>query len=81
VDLNNRPILRTGAGSGIGHSLALQLAASGARFTLVGRRSEPPEEVAALVRDAGAEPHVVPADLIAPTTLPQQRSPAWSTAA
>ncbi|MCA1711342.1 MAG: SDR family NAD(P)-dependent oxidoreductase [Actinobacteria bacterium] len=63
MDLHNRSILLTGAGSGIGRSLALQLASSAARLTLVGRRSEPLEEVAGLVRDAGAQAHVVPADL------------------
>jgi len=66
VDLQNRSVLLTGAGSGIGRSLALQLAASGTRLTLVGRRPEPLEEVAALVREAGAQAHVVPADITQP---------------
>ncbi len=47
MDLQDRSIVLTGAGSGIGRSLALQLADHAARLTLVGRRAEPLEEVAA----------------------------------
>lgn len=66
MDLHDRSILLTGAGSGIGRSLAVQLADKQARLTLVGRRSGPLEEVAALVRDRGGEAEVVVADLTAP---------------
>jgi uncharacterized oxidoreductase len=63
MDLQNRSILLTGAGSGIGRSLALHLADHTPRLTLVGRRVEQLEDVAQLVRARGGQAHVVPADL------------------
>ncbi|MFI7579291.1 SDR family NAD(P)-dependent oxidoreductase [Kocuria kalidii] len=65
MDLNDRSILLTGAGSGIGRALALELARYSPRLALVGRRPGPLEEVAALVRDKGGEAVVIPADLTA----------------
>ncbi|WP_432487268.1 SDR family NAD(P)-dependent oxidoreductase [Kineococcus sp. SYSU DK018] len=65
MDLNDRSIVLTGAGSGIGRALALQLAERSARLTLVGRRLEPLEAVAAEVRGRGGRAHVVTADLTA----------------
>lgn len=44
MDLHDRSIILTGAGSGIGRALALQLAEQAPRLTLVGRRAEPLEE-------------------------------------
>jgi uncharacterized oxidoreductase len=66
MDLQNRSVLLTGAGTGIGRSLALALADHQTRLTLVGRRSGPLEEVAAVVQERGAQAHVVPADLTTP---------------
>ncbi len=66
MDLHDRSILLTGAGSGIGRALALQLAEHAPRLTLVGRRTEPLEEVAAQVRERGGQALVVPSDLTAP---------------
>jgi len=66
MDLHNRSILLTGAAGGIGRSLALQLADHSVRLTLVGRRPEALEEVAARVRERGSQAHVVPADLTEP---------------
>lgn len=63
MDLQRRSILLTGGGSGIGASLALQLAAQQARLTLVGRHEGPLEEVATAVRAAGGEAQVVTADV------------------
>lgn len=65
MDLYGRSIVVTGAGSGIGRALALQLAYQSARLTLVGRRVEPLQEVAALVRERGGHPRVATADLTA----------------
>lgn len=65
MDLNNRSILLTGAGSGIGRAVALELAHYSPRLALVGRRSEPLEEVASSVRERGGEAVVIPADLTA----------------
>jgi len=66
MDLHNRSIVLTGAAGGIGRSLALQLAGQAARLTLVGRRAEALEEIAALVRERGGQAHVVAADLTEP---------------
>jgi len=66
MDLHDRSILLTGAGSGIGRALALQLADHAPRLTLVGRRAEPLEEVAAQVRERGGQAVVVPSDLTSP---------------
>lgn len=66
MDLKNRSILLTGAGTGIGRALALELAEHSPRLALVGRRREPLDEVASLVREKGAEAVVLPYDLTAP---------------
>jgi uncharacterized oxidoreductase len=66
MDLHDRSILLAGAAGGIGRGLALQLAEYRPRLTLVGRRAEPLEEVASLVRDRGAQAHVAAADLTEP---------------
>ena len=66
MDLNNRSILLTGAGSGIGRALALQLAQYSTRLALVGRRREPLEEVATVVQERGGQAVVIPADVTAP---------------
>jgi uncharacterized oxidoreductase len=63
MNLHDRSILITGAGSGIGRALALQLADHAPRLTLVGRRTEPLEEVAAHVRERGGQALVVASDL------------------
>ena len=66
MDLTNRSILLTGAGSGIGRALALALADHAARLTLVGRRAAPLEEVATEVRARGGQALVVASDLTSP---------------
>ncbi|GAA2502709.1 SDR family NAD(P)-dependent oxidoreductase [Terrabacter carboxydivorans] len=66
MELKDASILITGAGSGIGQALALRLAQYTPRLTLVGRRQQPLEELAARVRELGGKALVVTADLTEP---------------
>ncbi|MEM7254583.1 MAG: SDR family oxidoreductase [Pseudomonadota bacterium] len=52
-DLTNKLAWITGAGTGIGASGAEKLAAAGCRVVLSGRRADPLEETAQLIREAG----------------------------
>ncbi|MGI9049693.1 MAG: SDR family NAD(P)-dependent oxidoreductase, partial [Rubrobacteraceae bacterium] len=63
MDLSNKSVLVTGAGSGIGRAVAVELGRKGARLTLTGRREEPLQETAELVKEAGGEARAVAGDV------------------
>jgi citronellol/citronellal dehydrogenase len=58
-----RVALVSGGGTGIGRATALELAGSGAKVVVCGRRREPLDRVVAEVEALGAEALAVPADL------------------
>jgi len=66
LDLTSSRVLLTGAGSGIGRRLALELATRGAQLVLVGRHEQPLTETATMVGVRGGSAHVLTADLTAP---------------
>ncbi|MGI8867038.1 MAG: SDR family NAD(P)-dependent oxidoreductase [Rubrobacteraceae bacterium] len=66
MNLSEKSILVTGAGSGIGRATAVALARKGAKLTLTGRREEPLEETAKLVGEAGGEARVVSGNVTDP---------------
>lgn len=53
---SGRHFVVTGAGTGIGQTIAVRLAREGAAVSLFGRRIERPEETAGLIRAVGAHP-------------------------
>ena len=56
----------TGAGRGIGRSIALRFAEEGARVALVARTASELEETARLVQEAGSQGLAIPADVTEP---------------
>ncbi|MFJ5218469.1 SDR family NAD(P)-dependent oxidoreductase [Streptomyces sp. NPDC088354] len=63
LDLSGRRVLVTGAGSGIGRALALELAVRRCSLVLAGRRAAPLEETARLVTGRGGTARAVIHDL------------------
>ena len=59
----NQSVVITGASSGIGRELALQLARQGARLTLASRQADLLEELAAECRSLGGQATAVPTDV------------------
>jgi NAD(P)-dependent dehydrogenase (short-subunit alcohol dehydrogenase family) len=60
---NNKVILITGAGTGMGQAAALRLAREGACLVLVGRRAEPIETVAAEIQSEGGQALPIACDI------------------
>lgn len=71
MNLKGCRILLTGAGSGIGRSLALALGAQGAKLVLVGRNEKRLAEVAREIVHAGGYALALPEDL----SLPERHEP------
>ncbi len=63
VNLHNKPIIITGAGTGIGKATALACAQAGMPVALAGRRVEPLEAVAQEIDAKGGRAMVVPTDV------------------
>ncbi len=63
VGWQNRVVMITGASSGIGGALAVELAKRGARLGLVARRAEALAEVARIIATNGGQALVLPADV------------------
>ncbi|MDP7070845.1 MAG: SDR family oxidoreductase [Phycisphaerales bacterium] len=63
VQLDGKPIVITGGGSGIGAATASACAAAGMPVVLAGRRIEPLEATRQTIVAAGGKAHVVPADV------------------
>jgi NAD(P)-dependent dehydrogenase (short-subunit alcohol dehydrogenase family) len=56
-------VIVTGAGQGIGRAIAERFAAEGAAVMLIGRRREPLDELESAIREAGGSAWVHPADV------------------
>jgi 3-oxoacyl-[acyl-carrier protein] reductase len=72
----NRIAFVTGASRGIGRACALALSAAGAKVVLAARQLDKLEAVAAEIRTAGGEPHVVSIDLASPDAIKEAFSKA-----
>src|SRR5215472_17144521 len=64
-----RTALVTGGGTGIGRATAIELARTGARVAICGRRSEPLEETRAAIEAGGGECLAIAADVREPADV------------
>lgn len=53
--LENKTVIITGGGSGIGRASAIRFAEEGARVAIAGRRMDKLNETARIIRDRGGE--------------------------
>src|ERR1700683_4105518 len=69
AELSKKVALITGAGSGIGQSVALELGRAGYAVVLAGRRREPLEAVAQAAKEFAAPTLVIPTDVSDPAAV------------
>src|SRR3954462_6380726 len=65
-DLTGKVAVITGSSRGIGRSSAELLAKLGAKVVISSRKADACEEVAAGIRKAGGDPHVIPCNISPP---------------
>ena len=73
----NRTVLVTGAGRGIGRSIALRFAEERARVAVVSRTAAELEQTGALIEEIGARSAVIPADITVPGAAEEALSGHW----
>src|SRR5437667_11605362 len=67
--LSGKTTIITGGGTGLGRSMALRMAALGAKVGIVGRRPAPLEETVAAMRKTGGQGAFAPADIREPEAV------------
>lgn len=78
-DLQNKVILITGASSGIGEATALACAQAGMRVSLVARRGDKLQGVAARIAATGHKAHFFSADVCNTSDMKQAFADCWAT--